>query len=212
MGDHDGGARRVDEVVLQPLDVLDVQVVGGLIQQENVGLFEHSTGQSQLHLPTTRKGGDGAVKLLAEETEFLKLVLDISLVGLQANFVELLDGPADDGLLRVGGVQVVLNEDSLDLVFLETLELLVVDSAHESGLTGTVGTEETVTLTTLETQVSLVQQDLGTIGQGEGAVAQILTLLLIGGNIIGLSGFREAFLRRFSAMGLASASPTIAAM
>ena len=203
VGDHDGGARRVDEVVLQPLDVLDVQVVGGLIQQENVGLFEHSTGQSQLHLPTTRKGGDGAVKLLAEETEFLKLVLDISLVGLQANFVELLDGPADDGLLRVGGVQVVLNEDSLDLVFLgETLELLVVDSAHESGLTGTVGTEETVTLTTLETQVSLVQQDLGTIGQGEGAVAQILTLLLIGGNIIGLSGFRGSLLTEVLGNGL----------
>ena len=203
VGDHDGSARRGFEVVLQPFDVLDVQVVGGLIEQENVGLFEHSTSQSQLHLPTTRKGGDGALELLAEETEFLELVLDIGLVGLQANFVELLDGPADNGLLRVGGVQVVLNEDGLDLILLgETLELLVVDSTHEGGLTGTVGTEETVTLTTLETQVSLVQQDLGTIGQGEGAVAQILTFLLIGGNLIRDSGFRGGLLTEALGNGL----------
>jgi hypothetical protein len=74
----------------------------------------------------------------------------------------------------------VLDVDSLDLVLLgETLNLLVVDGAHQSGLAGTVGAEQTVTLATLQAEMCLVEQDLGTVGQVECAVAQILALLLV---------------------------------
>lgn len=195
--DHDGCARRVDEVVLQPFDVLDVQVVGGFVEQENVWVFEHSTGQSELHLPTTRKGGDGAFELLTEETEFLKLGFDLILLGVQTNITELLHSPENDGLLSIGSVEIVLNVDSLDLVLLrETIKLLIVDGTHEGCLTGTVGTEQTVTLTTLETKVSLVKEDLGTVGQREGAIAQVLTLLFVGGDVVDLSGFRRGLLAK----------------
>lgn len=193
--DNDGSARGRAKVVLQPGNVLDVQVVGRLIQEKDIRLLEDSTGKGQLHLPTTRKGGNGAVELLTEETELLELGFDLLLLGVQANLAELLHGPANDGLLSIGRIQVVLNVDSLDLILLgETLKLLVVDSTHESGLTSTVGTEETVTLTTLQAEMGLVQQDLGTIGQGERAVAQILTLLLVGEDCILSSGIRRSTL------------------
>jgi len=183
--DDDGCARRGGEVVLEPCNVLDVQVVGRLIEEQNIGLLENGTGERELHLPTTREGGDGSVELLGNKAELDKGAADLILGSFNAYGLELLDGPAEDGLLSVVRVKVVLDIDGLDLVLLgETLDLLVVDSAHKSGLAGTVGTEETVTLTTLETKVSLVEKDLGTVGQVECAVAEILTLLLIGLDLI----------------------------
>lgn len=189
VGDDDGSAGGGAQVVLQPGDVLDVQVVGRLIEQQDIGGLEDGTGQSQLHLPTTGEGGDGTLELLTQETELFELGLNVRLAGLDTDLAELLDGPANDGLLSVGSIQVVLDVDGLDLILLgETLKLLVVDGTHEGGLTGTVGAEQTVTLTTLEAEAGLVQQNLGTVGQGESAVAQILTLLLVGENLILSSG------------------------
>ena len=176
----DGCARGVDEVVLEPLDVLDVHVVGGLVEEQDIGLLKDGTSKRELHLPTTRKSSDRTLDLLSSEAELVQCLLNGRLVILDTNIAELLHGPANDSHLSIGGVQVVLDVDSLDLVLLgEALDLLVVDSAHEGGLSGTVRSEKTVTLTTLQTEVSLVKQDLGTVGQVECAVAEVLALLLI---------------------------------
>lgn len=186
VGHHDGSAGGGLEVVLEPLNVLDVQVVGGLVEQENIGGLKDGTAQSELHLPTTREGANGAIELGLLEAELVdKLVTDLSLNGVETDLLQLLDGPARDSQLGIGGVKVVLDVDGLDLILLgEALELLVVDSAHEGGLAGTVGAEKTVTLTTLQTKVGLVEQNLGTVGEGEGTVAKVNTILLIGGNLI----------------------------
>ncbi len=42
---------------VSPLTVVGVQMVGGLIQQQDVSLLEHGACQGQFHLPAT---GDGA--------------------------------------------------------------------------------------------------------------------------------------------------------
>jgi hypothetical protein len=192
VGDDNGCARRVHEVVLEPLDVLDVHVVGGLVEEQDIGLLEYGTSKRELHLPATREGSDGTLGLLVGETELLQCVLDRLLVILDAHIAKLLHGPANDSHLSVSRVQVVLDVDSLDLALLgEALDLLVVDGAHKGGLAGTVGSEKTVTLTTLETEVSLVKQDLSTVGQVECAVAEILALLLIGLNNVLSSGGRK---------------------
>ncbi|PTD06759.1 hypothetical protein FCULG_00006734 [Fusarium culmorum] len=183
--DDDGSASGVLEVLLEPLNVLHIQMVGRLVKQQNIGGLEDSTAQSELHLPTTREGADLTLNHLLGETELVELLLDISLGGGDTGLLKLLHGPVNGGHLSISGVQVVLDEDSLDLVLLgETLDLLVVDGAHEGGLSGTVGTAKTVTLTTLETEVSLVEKNLGTVGKREGTVAKILTLLLV---LLGLS-------------------------
>lgn len=187
--DDDGSARGVNKVLLEPLNILDVQVVGRLIEQQDIGSLEDSTAQGKLHLPTTRKGGDFTLDHGVGEAELVELLLDIGLSGLDTSLLELLHGPVNGGHLSVSGVKVVLDEDSLDFALLgETLDLLVVDGAHESRLSGTVGTAKTVALTTLKAKVSLVKKNLGTVGEREGAIAQILTLLLIGLSLLSLSG------------------------
>jgi len=183
--DDDGSASGVLEVLLEPLNVLHIQMVGRLVKQQNIGSLEDSTAQGELHLPTTREGADLTLNHLLGEAELVELLLDISLGGLDTSLLKLLHGPVDGGHLSISGVQVVLDEDSLDFVLLgETLDLLVVDGTHEGGLSGTVGTAKTVTLTTLETEVRLVEKDLGTVGKREGTVAEILTLFLV---LLGLS-------------------------
>ena len=45
MGDHDHGAGIIDQEMLEPGDTLGVEMVGGLIEQENVGLEEQEPAQ-----------------------------------------------------------------------------------------------------------------------------------------------------------------------
>jgi hypothetical protein len=53
VGDDNGCAGRVCEVVLEPLDVLDIQMVGGLVKEQNIRLLKHGTRKRELHLPAT---------------------------------------------------------------------------------------------------------------------------------------------------------------
>ena len=185
----DGSARRALEVILEPLNVLDIQMVSGLIEEENIGSLEDGTAQSELHLPTTGEGGDVVLDHVGREAELGELSLDVLLGSLDTSLLELLHGPVDGGHLSILGIKVVLDEHGLDLGLLgEALDLLVVDGAHEGGLAGTVGTAKTVALATLETEVGLVEKNLGTVGKGEGAVAEILTLLIVSLSLIGGSG------------------------
>ncbi|SPQ23864.1 1521e1a3-eedc-455a-b5da-4054f20718a4 [Thermothielavioides terrestris] len=178
--DDDGSARRVDEVVLEPLHVHHVEMVGGLVQKKNIGSLEDGTAQGELHLPTTRERGDLVLDHLVGEAELVQALDDILLGGLDAGLGKLLHGPINGGHFRIGRVQVVLDKDGLDFALLgEALDLLVVDGAHQGGLAGAVGAAQTVALATLEAEVGLVEQNLGTVGEREGAVAQILALLLV---------------------------------
>ncbi|KAH6610128.1 hypothetical protein Trco_000148 [Trichoderma cornu-damae] len=187
--DDDGGAGGVDEVVLEPLDVLHVQVVGGLVKEQDVGGLEDGTAQGELHLPTTGQGGDLALDHLLGEAELVQALLDVGLGDADLGLGKLLHGPVNGGHLSVGGVEVVLDEDGLDFALLgEALDLLVVDGTHESGLAGTVGAAEAVALAALEAEVGLVKQNLGAVGKGEGAVAKVLTLLLVGLDLLLLGG------------------------
>lgn len=83
----------------------------------------------------------------------------------------------------------MLDVESSDLGWgWETINLVVDDGVHESGFTGTVSATETVSVSSLEPHVGVVQQDLGTIGQVELLnVTEVLTLLLVGElDVVGL--------------------------
>ncbi len=63
MGDHDDGALKVQEEVLQPVGGGDVQVVGGLVHHEDVGVSEEGLGQQDLHLqPRVHVGHESVVE------------------------------------------------------------------------------------------------------------------------------------------------------
>ena len=51
-GHHDDGAGEVQQEVLQPVDGVDVQVVGGLVHHQDVRVAEQGLSQQHLHLQT----------------------------------------------------------------------------------------------------------------------------------------------------------------
>ena len=57
MGDGDHGARVALEVMLQPRHAFGVEVVGGLVEQQHVGLFQQNLAQRHATLFTTRQLG-----------------------------------------------------------------------------------------------------------------------------------------------------------
>ncbi|KXT07235.1 hypothetical protein AC578_2421 [Pseudocercospora eumusae] len=185
VGNDDGCARRVDQVVFEPLDVLHVQMVGWLVKQKDIWLLENCTRKGELHLPTTRKSSDDTVDLGLNEAELEKSLADLVISEIETSLLELHRGPRHGGKLRVSSVQIVLDVDGLDFALLgEALDLLVVDGTHERSLSGTVGTEQTVSLATLEAQMCRVEQNLSTVGQVECTVAKILALLLVRLNLV----------------------------
>ncbi|RUP48431.1 hypothetical protein BC936DRAFT_144571 [Jimgerdemannia flammicorona] len=153
-------------------------MVSGLVKQENVGVLEDGAGERELHLPTTRQGADGRLEHGIGEPDTLERLDD--LVTVLAGELWVVDNEVDDGSLGVRAVDVMLDVDGAEL-FLgrETFDLLVGNSAHEGGLAGTVGTAETVATTTLEVEGSAAEQNLGTVGERELALAEILAFLVV---------------------------------
>ena len=194
--DDRGTVGERGEVVDQPSDVDDVQMVGRLVQQQDVGLEQDGTGQSQLHLPSTGQGTDRDLLLDVVKPDVPQGGLDVlgrsqqSLVG---------EHPVDDRDISLGTIDIVLNvESSNDRRVGETLDLVVDNGVHQGGLSGTVSSTESVSVTTLQSQGGHVQQDLGTVGQGKGTVAQILTLLLVLEHSVVLTLLVGLFLQQLS--------------
>ena len=53
MGYNDNGVVKVDEEIFQPADGFQIQMVGGLIQQQDVRIAEQSLGQEYFNLLRT---------------------------------------------------------------------------------------------------------------------------------------------------------------
>ena len=69
MGDEYHRAPVAEEVVLEPLDGLDVEVVGRLVQQEDIGLGQQDLGKLHAHVPALREGAALPSELALLETE-----------------------------------------------------------------------------------------------------------------------------------------------
>ncbi len=53
VGNEDDGAGEIGQLFFQPGDSRDVQVVGGLVQQQDVGLADQSLGQGHAAAPAS---------------------------------------------------------------------------------------------------------------------------------------------------------------
>ena len=67
-GDQDGAGVGAEEL-LEPLDAQQVEVVGRLVEQEQVVLEGEQPAQGQPHRPAAGEGGDGGVELRDREAE-----------------------------------------------------------------------------------------------------------------------------------------------
>ena len=85
--------------VLEPLDTLEVEVVGGLVEKEQVGMAEKQLRERDAHLPATGKINRGLVEVLDRKA---KATQDLARTG-----VELVAAQALEAVL---GVAVVLEQ------------------------------------------------------------------------------------------------------
>ena len=63
VADDENGAVVVGDKAAQPLDALEVQVVGGLVQQQQVGVAQEELCQRNTHLPAAGELGARAFKV-----------------------------------------------------------------------------------------------------------------------------------------------------
>ena len=69
VGDEDDGGVELDQVPLQPLQRGDVEMVGGLVEQQQVGLGGEGAGQRGAGQLAAGEGRQGALGLLGDEAE-----------------------------------------------------------------------------------------------------------------------------------------------
>mmetsp|Transcript_56506 Transcript_56506/g.148583 ORF Transcript_56506/g.148583 Transcript_56506/m.148583 type:complete len:308 (-) Transcript_56506:477-1400(-) len=100
-------AHPVDEAH-EPPHSFGVQVVGGLVQEQQAGLLRHRAGQSQAHLPPATERPHGFVEhLLAVEADLAQGVLELGLRGPRAA------GVLQLGVRPRGGLRLHAPEDRL---------------------------------------------------------------------------------------------------
>ena len=119
--DDEHGAVVVRDKAAQPLDAFEVQVVGGLVQQQQVGMAQEELCQRNTHLPAARELGTRALKVgdLKAQTgqdlagvalelvaaQVLKAVLDLAvLVKERVDVLALLGELGNLGLQLVGAL------------------------------------------------------------------------------------------------------------
>jgi hypothetical protein len=76
VGDGDDRAGVLGEVLLQPLHALRVQVVGGLVEQQQVGRLEQQLAQRDPAALTTGELGDVGVRRRAAQRVHRQLELE----------------------------------------------------------------------------------------------------------------------------------------
>ena len=69
VGDQQQRAPEGFQVILEPFDGLDVQVVRGLVQQQDVRMREQDLGQLDAHVPALAEGFRVAAQFLFLETQ-----------------------------------------------------------------------------------------------------------------------------------------------
>ncbi len=69
MRDDDDGFGAVDQKIFEPLHRFDVEVVGRLVEQDEVGFLQQDFGQLDAHTPAPAKLAGEALKIIAFETK-----------------------------------------------------------------------------------------------------------------------------------------------
>eukprot|EP00126_Sphaerothecum_destruens_P009930 Sdes_comp20633_c0_seq1m15785 len=186
VGDHHAGdLLQIVQIVFQPRNIQHVQMIGRLVQQQNIRVSQHGACKRKLHLPPTREGRDRGGHHLAGEANTGQNPLNFC-------HCDPLEGlvPRDEinhRKLSSLPVNVVLHVDGSEHVFGgEPVKLAVRNGAHQRRFSGTVGPAKPVAFALLEAQFGVVQQDFSTIREGKFAVAEInaglvLFLLILAG-------------------------------
>ena len=94
MGDQDDGGVELDQVALEPLQRGDVEVVRGLVEQQQVGAGGEGAGQRDAGQLAAGEGRERALEVLGAKTEALQDRDDLVAPAVAAAGFELLLGRA----------------------------------------------------------------------------------------------------------------------
>ncbi len=121
VADEQHGAGEVLELLFEPQHRVDVEVVGGLVEHQHVGLLEQQPGEGGPHLPTTRHLGEGPVHVGSGEPEAAE---DASGLGLELVAAELFVAALQLAIRGEGGLVAVAELRFEGLEFVLDLEHL----------------------------------------------------------------------------------------
>mmetsp|Transcript_108344 Transcript_108344/g.271561 ORF Transcript_108344/g.271561 Transcript_108344/m.271561 type:complete len:696 (+) Transcript_108344:201-2288(+) len=184
----DNAASERLQPILEPLDVVHVQVSSRLVQHEHIRVHQLRSTELHLHLPTSRIACHrqlqvcGAVRApWVTEANGLHELLHLFLRHLVIHLVDIITrvhDPPPAGLVNTEDgetiilyahllvLDLVLDEDTLELVTLgETLQLLVGDGAHQGRLTTLVRAQQTIEAIPLQVHLRVPQQGERAVGQ-----------------------------------------------
>lgn len=81
VGDEEDRALEIFEEPFEPEAAIDIQVVGGFVQEEDVGLFEEELGEGEAALLPAAEAANGDVELGIGEAEAVKGCIDLVVDG-----------------------------------------------------------------------------------------------------------------------------------
>ena len=109
MRDQHEGVRVGGQILFQPVAGFQVEVVGGLVEQQQVGLFEQQLGQRDAHLPAAGELFGAALPIALRETEAGEHRADLRFDGVAVARAEFAFGAVEAvghlGVFRAGGVE-----------------------------------------------------------------------------------------------------------
>ncbi len=109
MRDQHEGERVVGKVLLQPVAGFEIQMIGRLVQQQQVRLFEQQLGQRDAHLPAAGEFLGALVPLLVREAEAGQnrphLRFDGVAVAVTEFTIQVMEAVRHLRVFRAGGIQ-----------------------------------------------------------------------------------------------------------
>mmetsp|Transcript_3538 Transcript_3538/g.5465 ORF Transcript_3538/g.5465 Transcript_3538/m.5465 type:complete len:290 (-) Transcript_3538:392-1261(-) len=124
---NDGRVVQIfQQIAYQPLDGSRIQVIGGFVQQQNIGIHQHRRNQTQFHLPTTGQGTNGTIDHVISKFQYLKHGNAIGF-GFRSHFHQIFQHIAS----FIDGIDVGTRIDIMGFEFHgPTIEFAIVDGVH----------------------------------------------------------------------------------
>ncbi len=104
VADHDDGALVAAQEALEPLDRLQIEVVGGLVEQQHLGVADEQLRERDAHLPAAGELVGGARHVRLGEAQAEQHASHLGLQRVAAHHLVGVPGPPHGRQLRLGGV------------------------------------------------------------------------------------------------------------
>mmetsp|Transcript_7295 Transcript_7295/g.11712 ORF Transcript_7295/g.11712 Transcript_7295/m.11712 type:complete len:290 (+) Transcript_7295:1051-1920(+) len=139
VGHNDGShfGKRV-KVLLHPGHIDNVQMVGGFVHEQDIGILKHGTRQGELHTPSSRQSGHGMVRLglaIRHESDSREHGPHFFLGAAQSLDLGIDNNVFDTTQVRLFSLDISLDENGTNIGTVgETFHGVVGNGSHEGGL------------------------------------------------------------------------------